>query len=146
MNRRLSGSQSYWEAPEDFPFHSYKARSIDSEGGEYVLLVTSGSPFFQVSLGSAMKHQQQKPGGREWGRLGRVERVPVSKDRQWHCSPMLTSTLPEQFGNWLSSLSWSRERKRSIHWGKDINGQRWQRKKEGQEKWNREVEEEESEI
>lgn len=87
-----------------------------------------------------MKQQQQKPGGRERGRLGQVERVPASKDRQWCCSPMLTSTLPEQFGNWLSSLSWSRERKRSVEgktsMDRDDRGKRKDRKC-GTERWRR---------
>lgn len=75
-----------------------------------------------------------------------MERVPASmRTGNSVAAPMLTSTLPEQFGNWLSSLSWSRERRRSTRerhqWTEMDRGKRKDRKS-GTERW----EEEESEI
>ena len=59
VRRTLSESQSYWEVPEGFPSQSHKTRSTNSGEGDYILLVTSGPPFVQVSLGLAVKQQQQ---------------------------------------------------------------------------------------
>lgn len=59
-----------------------------------------------------------------------MERVQAPKDGQWCCSPVPTGTLPGQFGNWLSLLSWSRERKRSTKGKTSMDtGDRGKRKK-----------------
>lgn len=124
VNRGARGSQAHWEVPKCFPIHSCKARSTGSGEQQHVLLVTSGPPLLQASLhGTSHQAAAGKQGARERRKgKGPVERGCVPEDGQWSCNPGPTTPVPRQFGNWLSSLPWNREKK-EICRGKGVSGQ-----------------------